>query len=73
MAERVRGTIKWFNPEKRYGFIQRTDGLSDVFVHMSDFRSQADAHWVRERVAVEFEVVQAPKGPRAVDVVMPAQ
>lgn len=73
MTERVRGTIKWFNPEKRYGFIRRIDGLSDVFVHMSDFRSQADAYWVREGVAVEFEVVQAPKGPRAVDVVMPAQ
>ena len=73
MTERVRRTVKWFNAEKRYGFIRRIDALSDVFVHMSDFRPRADAYWVREGVAVEFEVVQAPKGPRAVDVIVPAQ
>jgi CspA family cold shock protein len=73
MTERVRGTVKWFHPAKGYGFIRRNDGLSDVFVHMNDFRSRADAYWVREGAAVDFGVVQAPKGPRAVDVVVHAQ
>jgi len=70
-TERVRGKIKWFSHQKRYGFIQRDDGLQDVFVHMSDFRHSEDAYWVREGDTVEFGVKQAPKGPRAVDVVVP--
>jgi CspA family cold shock protein len=70
MTERVKGRIKWFSHQKRYGFIRRDDGLRDVFVHMNDFRSTADAYWVRDGDAVEFGVEQAPKGPRAVDVVV---
>ena len=70
MNERVKGRIKWFSHKKRYGFIQRDDGLRDVFVHMNAFRSLADAHWVRDGNAVEFGVEQALKGPRAVDVVV---
>lgn len=67
---RVRGKVKWFSHQRRYGFIQRDDGLRDVFVHANAFRSESDAYWVREGDAVEFEVEQAPKGPRAVDVVV---
>jgi len=70
MAERVNGNIKWFSPEKRYGFIQRDDGLPDVFVHTSRFRHAEDAHWVRGGDTVEFGVEEAPKGPSAVDVVL---
>jgi CspA family cold shock protein len=70
MNERVTGHIKWFSHQKRYGFIRRDNGLRDVFVHVNDFRSTADAHWVRDEDAVEFGVEQAPKGPRAVDVVV---
>ncbi|MGD1995708.1 MAG: cold shock domain-containing protein [Anaerolineae bacterium] len=69
-TERVKGHIKWFSHEKRYGFIRRDDGSPDVFVHMNDFRDRADAHWVRDGDPVEFEVEKAPKGPRAVDVVV---
>jgi CspA family cold shock protein len=68
--ERVRGRIKWFDHQKRYGFIQRDDGLRDVFLHMNEFRSKTDVYWLRDGEAVEFEVEQAPKGPRAVDVVV---
>ena len=64
--ERVKGIVEWFSPERRYGFIRREGGLSDVFVHMNDFRSKADAYWVKEGDVVEFGVEQAPKGPRAV-------
>jgi CspA family cold shock protein len=70
MAERVKGHVKWFDHQKRYGFIRRDDGLRDVFVHTNEFRSPADAHWLRDEQAVEFEVQQTPKGPRAVDVVV---
>src|SRR5580658_1274804 len=57
------GTVKWFNAEKGYGFISRTDG-PDVFVHYSEidgigFRS------LDENQHVEFEVTQGPKGPQA--------
>ena len=70
MTERIRGHIKWFSHQKRYGFIRRDDGHQDVFIHMNDFRSTADAHWVKGGDAVEFEVEHSPKGPRAVDAVM---
>ena len=69
--ERVKGHVKWFDRQKCYGFIQRDDGCHDVFVHMNEFRSTEDAYWVREGDAVEFDVEQSPKGPRAVDVVVP--
>jgi cold shock CspA family protein len=36
MPGRVKGSIKWFKQERRYGFIQRSDGLLDVFVHLYD-------------------------------------
>ena len=69
-TERVKGHIKWFDSQKCYGFIQRDDGCHDVFVHMNEFRFTADAYWVRDGDAVEFEVEQASKGPKAVDVVV---
>jgi CspA family cold shock protein len=61
-----KGTVKWFNDAKGYGFIKREDGV-DVFVHhtaiMADgFRSLAEGQ------AVEFEVVQGPKGLQAANV-----
>src|SRR6516225_7240379 len=62
----TQGTVKWFNAEKGYGFISRTDG-PDVFVHYSEidgsgFRS------LEENQHVEFEVAQGPKGPQATHV-----
>jgi len=58
-----KGTVKWFNDAKGYGFIQRENG-EDVFVHFSaiqgnDFRS------LKEGQAVQFEVVKGPKGWQA--------
>jgi CspA family cold shock protein len=70
MSERSRGLIKWFSHQRGYGFIQRRDGRPDVFVHANDFRNPPDVHWLVEGNAVEFEVRQAPKGPRAVDVLV---
>jgi CspA family cold shock protein len=64
----LRGTVKWFNDEKGYGFISPDTGGRDVFVHhtgikMEGFRSLS--HGQR----VEFEVEQGPRGPQAKNVV----
>ena len=67
MAERLLGTVKWFNPAKGYGFIGRDDG-EDVFVHFSAV--QMDGYKVlKEGQKVEFEVEKGPKGLQAANVV----
>ena len=60
------GTVKWFNPEKGYGFISRQDG-ADVFVHFSAIDSQG-FRTLEEGQQVEFEVTQGPKGDQAQNV-----
>ena len=61
-----KGTVKWFNPEKGYGFISQ-EGGEDLFVHWSEI--QMDGYkTLDEGQAVEFEVVEGPKGPQAVNV-----
>ncbi len=62
-----KGTVKWFNGAKGFGFISRNDGGSDVFVH---FRSiNGDGYkTLNEGDKVEFEVEQGPKGPSAKNV-----
>ena len=64
---RETGNVKWFNPEKGFGFITRDNGEKDVFVHHSaiqggGFKTLVDG----ERV--EFDVVQGQKGPAAENV-----
>ncbi|KGE05324.1 cold-shock protein [Pseudohaliea rubra] len=67
MDERVSGTVKWFNNAKGFGFITREEGEGDVFVH---FRSiQGDGYrTLDEGQAVEFTLVEGPKGLQAEDV-----
>jgi CspA family cold shock protein len=50
------GTVKWFNTQKGYGFIQPEDGGKDVFVHISAVE-QADLRELREGQRVAFEIV----------------
>lgn len=69
-TERIQGKIKWFSHQKRYGFIQRADGLDDVFVHMNEFRVKQDAYWAKRGDAVEFTMEQTSKGTSATDVVI---
>ena len=66
MAEREQGTVKWFNAEKGYGFIARSQG-DDVFVHYSEIRSSGFRS-LDEGQKVEFTVTQGQKGPQAQDV-----
>jgi cold shock protein len=67
MAERIRGTVKWFNREKGYGFITPETGGKDVFVHYSAIEGQGFRN-LEENDTVEFEVEQSPKGPQAAHV-----
>ncbi len=57
------GKVKWFNDAKGYGFIEQEDG-PDVFVHFSAIQATGFKS-LREGQAVEFEVVDGPKGPQA--------
>ncbi|MGX7823522.1 cold-shock protein [Actinokineospora sp. 24-640] len=57
------GTVKWFNSEKGFGFIQQDDG-PDVFAHFSAIEATGYRS-LEENQRVEFDVVQGPKGPQA--------
>ncbi len=67
MADRITGTVKWFNAAKGYGFIAR-EGGKDVFVHFSAI--QMDGYkTLNEGDQVEFSIEDSTKGPQAVSVV----
>ncbi len=65
--DRLKGTVKWFNNAKGYGFIGRDDG-PDVFVHYSAINSDGYKS-LQEGDDVEFEIVQGQKGPQAGNVI----
>ena len=62
-----KGTVKWFNNQKGYGFISDEQG-NDVFVHYSGIAAEGFKS-LEEGQAVEFEVTEGEKGPQAVSVV----
>lgn len=62
----MQGKVKWFNPQKGYGFIQREDG-PDVFVHYSAIKSDG-FRTLNEGDLVEFDIVEGPKGLQAANV-----
>jgi cold shock protein len=61
------GTVKWFNADKGYGFIQPETGGDDLFVHFSAIQSEG-FKTLEEGQRVSFEVGQGQKGPQATDV-----
>jgi CspA family cold shock protein len=63
----TKGTVKWFNESKGFGFIAREDG-DDIFVHHTSI-SGTGFKTLSEGQTVEFDVEKTPKGPRAVNVV----
>ena len=62
-----KGTIKWFNENKGFGFIQQEDG-PDVFVHFSEIQGEG-YKTLNEGDEVEFEITEGDKGPKAANVV----
>ena len=62
----MKGTVKWFNNPKGYGFISDEAG-NDVFVHHSGLKMDG-YKTLEEGAAVEFDVVEGEKGPQAVNV-----
>jgi len=62
------GTVKWFNPNKGYGFISPDEGGEDLFVHHSEIQTQGYAS-LDEGQKVEFEVGEGKKGPCATNVI----
>ncbi|MFN2364325.1 MAG: cold shock domain-containing protein [Halarsenatibacteraceae bacterium] len=61
------GTVKWFNDQKGFGFIERESG-DDVFVHFSAIQSEGFKS-LKDGQDVEFEVVEGDRGPQAANVV----
>jgi cold shock protein len=66
MSDRISGTVKWFNGDKGFGFIER-EGGADVFVHFSAIQGDGFRN-LQEGQKVEFVVEKGPKGPQASNV-----
>lgn len=66
MAERTKGTVKWFSDEKGFGFISQSEG-DDVFVHFSEIKGMGYRS-LEDGAEVEFEISRGPKGLQASDV-----
>ena len=63
----MKGKVKWFNDQKGYGFITPEDGSADVFVHHTSILGEG-FKTLAENQAVEFDVQESDKGPRAANV-----
>ena len=69
MATLVNGTVKWFNSEKGFGFIEPKDGGKDVFVHFRQInRNGYERATLTEGQEVTFEIGEGQKGPQAENV-----
>ena len=63
----LQGKVKWFNPTKGFGFIEREDKEKDVFVHTSAVKD-AGMNGLEEGQEVTFDVEDGPKGPNATNI-----
>jgi len=68
--EREKGTVKWFNDAKGYGFIAPDSGSEEVFVHFSSIGGNG-FKTLKEGEPVEFEITDGPKGKQAQNVTKP--
>lgn len=67
MNDLSKGTVKWFNVKKGYGFIVPDDGGKDIFVHHSNITMEG-FRFLQEGQMVDYEITQGPKGPEATNV-----
>jgi CspA family cold shock protein len=71
MANQLNGTVKWFNSEKGFGFIQQEDGSKDLFVHSSQIQSEGYGRAnLQEGQRVSFIIGKGIKGEQAENVVI---
>ncbi len=63
----AKGTVKWFNESKGFGFITQDDGGPDVFAHYSEIKGEGYKS-LAEGDVVTFEVVEGDKGPKATNI-----
>ena len=69
MAELVNGTVKWFNSDKGFGFIEQETGGKDVFVHFRNINNTGyDRVSLNDGQKVTFEIGEGEKGPQAENV-----
>lgn len=68
MSDRVKGKVKWFNAGKGYGFLERSDGEPDIFVHYSAIQGEG-FRTLDEGQAVEFTIAKTDKGLQAENVI----
>ena len=66
MSTVLKGKVKWFNPAKGFGFIEREDKEKDAFVHASAVKA-AGMRFLNEGDKIEFDLEDGPKGPSAVN------
>jgi CspA family cold shock protein len=59
------GTVRWFDPERGFGFLAPEDGSADLFVHASEIDGDGGTKLLREGQAVEFEIGEGDRGPQA--------
>ena len=67
-CDKVQGTIKWFNRDKGFGFIQLPGGGVDIFVHANQLRKSGIERALVEGEKVSFSTSKGPKGSFAVDI-----
>lgn len=70
MEKRENGTIKWFDPEKGYGFIERDNNAGEIFVHRDDISAGSPVEMLEEGDRVEFSIAKGHEGARAKDVTL---
>jgi CspA family cold shock protein len=64
------GTVRWFDPERGFGFLAPEDGSADLFVHVSEIVAEGTTRLLREGQVVEFEIGEGDRGPQARNVVV---
>ena len=69
MGNYQKGVVKWFNPDKGFGFITPDDGTNDIFVHFTNIQASADQN-VAAGQKVSYVVVTSQKGPSAANVTL---
>ncbi|KDQ18144.1 hypothetical protein BOTBODRAFT_551595 [Botryobasidium botryosum FD-172 SS1] len=65
---KIKGSVKWYNDEKGFGFVAPDDGGKDVFVHTSEIITSGASRTLTEGQRVELEVKDGPRGPQAANV-----